>query len=267
MAEALLENITELNPTDVLLRACYDVLNRLDNALASIATDKLRVSIVDSLPESPFNITKVAGTPLTGRNWSNDFAKLQNLDISLSTHRNDLRTDIRWLGSTSMEPTSGKNAVMPSWDTVHWYDSNTYTVTETTYTRKTTCSFRPRSTRYAAYVLQVSVRGYIDTSGETLYVRLRSWYRGVLWEASITSTSEVTTSGQVFYVKPFNWDDPLIIDAYVTGGTGYITYARIDFIPLEGLIFGRYYDSTNDRLDAVKPVAVDSSGRLLCTLH
>ena len=59
MAEALLENITELNPTDVLLRACYDVLNRLDNALASIATDKLRVSIVDSLPAGDNEIGRV----------------------------------------------------------------------------------------------------------------------------------------------------------------------------------------------------------------
>jgi hypothetical protein len=57
----------------------------LTQALASKAGDKLRATIVDALPESPFNITKVAGTALTGRDWSLDFAKLQNLDVALST--------------------------------------------------------------------------------------------------------------------------------------------------------------------------------------
>jgi len=239
------------------------LLDKLEDALASVGADKLRASIVDALPESPFNLSKVAGTPLTGRDWSNDFAKLQNLDIALSAHRDDLRTDIRWLGSTALVPVSGKGAAMPSWDTDHWRDDTTYTVTETSYTEKTRCNFRPRSTRYTAYVLFVYVRGYIDTSGETLYVRLRSWYRGVLWEKTITSTSEVGVGGHAFYVKPFHVDDPLMIEAYVTAGTGYIKSARIDFVPLEGLILGRYYESTDDRLDAVKPVRVDADGYLL----
>jgi len=64
-------------------------LDRLVNALASVATDKLRVSVVDALPESPFNITKVAGTALTGRDWSLDFARLQNIDVALSTRASE----------------------------------------------------------------------------------------------------------------------------------------------------------------------------------
>jgi hypothetical protein len=56
----------------------------LKNALASVGTDKLRVSVVDALSESPLNLTKVAGTALTGRDWSSDFAKLQNLDVTLT---------------------------------------------------------------------------------------------------------------------------------------------------------------------------------------
>jgi len=60
-------------------------LDRLVGALASVATDKLRVSVVDALPESPFNLSKIAGTALTGRDWSLDFAKLQNLDVALSS--------------------------------------------------------------------------------------------------------------------------------------------------------------------------------------
>jgi hypothetical protein len=61
----------------------------LTQALASKAGDKLRATVVDALPESPFNITKVAGTALTGRDWSGDFAKLQNLDVALSTRASE----------------------------------------------------------------------------------------------------------------------------------------------------------------------------------
>jgi hypothetical protein len=66
-------------------RASESTLAAIKAALASVGTDKLRASIVDALPESPFNLSKVAGTALTSRDWSGDFAKLQNLDISLSS--------------------------------------------------------------------------------------------------------------------------------------------------------------------------------------
>jgi hypothetical protein len=61
----------------------------LAGALASKAADKLRASVVDALPESPFNLTKIGGTALTGRDWSGDFAKLQNLDTALSTRASE----------------------------------------------------------------------------------------------------------------------------------------------------------------------------------
>ena len=61
------------------------LLDLLTGALASRATDKLRVSVVDVLPESPFNLAKVGGVALTGRDWSSDFARLQNLDVQVSS--------------------------------------------------------------------------------------------------------------------------------------------------------------------------------------
>jgi len=64
-------------------------LTSIAGALASRATDKLRASVVDALPESPFNITKVAGTALTARDWSSDFAKLQNIDTTLSSRASE----------------------------------------------------------------------------------------------------------------------------------------------------------------------------------
>jgi hypothetical protein len=76
-------------------RASEATLSAIKNALASVGTDKLRTSVVDSLPESPFNITKVGGTAVTGRDWSGDFAKLQNLDIALSAFRDFFRPIIK----------------------------------------------------------------------------------------------------------------------------------------------------------------------------
>ena len=64
-------------------------LSAIKNALASVGTDKLRASVVDALPESPFNLAKVAGTALTGRDWSSDFAKLQNIDVLLSSRASE----------------------------------------------------------------------------------------------------------------------------------------------------------------------------------
>jgi hypothetical protein len=76
-------------------RASESTLSAIKNALASVGTDKIRASVVDSLPESPFNITKVAGTSLTARDWSSDFAKLQNLDVALSVLRDLFRPLIK----------------------------------------------------------------------------------------------------------------------------------------------------------------------------
>jgi len=62
----------------------------LKGVLDSVGTDKIRTSVVDALPESPFNLSKVAGTALTGRDWSSDFAKLQNLDLAITALRDAL---------------------------------------------------------------------------------------------------------------------------------------------------------------------------------
>jgi hypothetical protein len=85
------QDFAKLQNLDVALssRASESTLSAIAGALASRATDKLRVSVVDVLPESPFNLTKVAGATLTARDWSQDFAKLQNLDVALSTRASE----------------------------------------------------------------------------------------------------------------------------------------------------------------------------------
>jgi hypothetical protein len=64
-------------------------LDMLKNALESVGTDRFRV--VGELSVSELNITKVGGVAVTGRDWSQDFAKLQNLDIALSGLRDIFR--------------------------------------------------------------------------------------------------------------------------------------------------------------------------------
>jgi hypothetical protein len=56
-----------------------------------------------SIGESPFNVTKVAGTALTARDWSGDFAKLQNLDTALSNVKTSIdNTNIAKISGTSL---------------------------------------------------------------------------------------------------------------------------------------------------------------------
>ena len=85
------QDLQKLQNLDVPLGDVKSLLDKLEDALSSVGADKLRISVVDSLPESPFNLAKIAGTALTGRDWSNDFAKLQNLDVKLSEHRDALK--------------------------------------------------------------------------------------------------------------------------------------------------------------------------------
>ena len=86
-------------------RASESTLSAIAGALATRATDKLRVSVVDVLPESPFNLAKVGGVALTGRDWSSDFARLQNLDVPLSS----------FVGVSDQEP-PGRGVVLLGFD-------------------------------------------------------------------------------------------------------------------------------------------------------
>jgi len=85
----ILEMLKEFSWTFYNLAESNKLLSDLTGALSSVGADKFRTSVVDVLPESPFNLTKIGGTALTGRDWSSDFAKLQNLDTALSTRASE----------------------------------------------------------------------------------------------------------------------------------------------------------------------------------
>jgi hypothetical protein len=78
-----------------------EILNKLKQFSFDI-NNNLKVVVVSSPPLAigELNLTKISGTLLTARDWSSDFAKLQNIDIALSV----LFALIRW----------GRN-VSPSW--------------------------------------------------------------------------------------------------------------------------------------------------------
>jgi len=184
-----------------------------------------------------------------------------NLDVALSSRASELTSSkVRDMVIGSELGVSGKGAAYPSFDAAHWQDSSTYTVTETSWTEKTRCWFRPRSVPYACYHIFIGIYGYVAASGQTMYVRVRSYYRGVLASFTFTETSTAGNAARVLYVKIPNWDDPIMIEAYVaaSGQTGYITSAWIDFIPLGGLISGYCYDISD-----YKPIRIDSDGYLL----
>jgi len=227
-----------------------DLLDELEDALASVGTDKLRVSVVDTLPESPFNLTKISGTTLTGRDWSSDFTYLPNLNVDLQSVRRTIQ---------SVMPTSGKDAAFPPDDYNHWSDVTVRTVTETSYTEKTRCWVRPRNLPTRSYGLFIYLVGYIDTAGQTLYVRFRSHYRGTLAEFTFTETAYTTKSKRATYLTQIWWDDPIYVEAYVTAGTGYIKDVLISFVKCN-VVEG--WTGTIGEGEQFTPMRVDADGYL-----
>jgi hypothetical protein len=71
---------------------------------AKLASKLLQTTLKDSTGAelSDFvrnlNVAKISGTALTARDWSGDFAKLQNVDILLSAHRDALLSKLDEFG-------------------------------------------------------------------------------------------------------------------------------------------------------------------------
>jgi len=60
------------------------------NLKAAVVEDAVGLAKSSDLSAvQPRNLTQIAGTALTGRDWSGDFAKLQNLDVLLSTRASE----------------------------------------------------------------------------------------------------------------------------------------------------------------------------------
>jgi len=200
-------------PSDFPDSGTQSRLDDLKGALASVATDKLRTSVVDALPESPFNITKVAGTALTGRDWSNDFAKLQNLNKDLlSLYRQLLLFGV---GEDDWHQYGER--------TIH-SDTTEVTVTETSWTEKKRYDFGYRFRAAPYFRLWVYCKFKSDGTN-TLYVRARVLQTGkVIWETSTTSADYVSKGNwfEFYWGRDGVYGPTIVIEAYITGGTGYI---------------------------------------------
>jgi hypothetical protein len=268
-------------------------LSSLKAALSSVGTDKLRVSVVDSLPLSPVNLAQVSGTALTARDWSADFAKLQNIDVALSTRASEstlssfsgkFPSAAALSDSLSNPTTTIVGCANLGWDGTYWrrvavdssarlrvvaesvanppnldisltslrqalyavsryaselydvYDTATVSTTATSWTAVKGYFFYPRlwPKKVYAYYVVAGIRGYIDTSGQTLYLRIRSLRTGATSSTySITSTSDVWVYPSMTVYGVFSEWENIYVDAYVTGGTGYITSVWLYVHPLE----------------------------------
>lgn len=86
-AAALADNLS--NPTTTIIGAA---LLGFDGTywrrIAADTSGRLRVA-VDAITLTNVNLTQVANVALTGRDWSQDFAKLQNLDTTLSSRASE----------------------------------------------------------------------------------------------------------------------------------------------------------------------------------
>jgi len=77
--------------SDISATQPRDVTDRAARVLGQITDGSSPVNPADFGSNThPRNITQVSGVALTGRNWSDDFAKLQNIDIMLSALRDAL---------------------------------------------------------------------------------------------------------------------------------------------------------------------------------
>jgi biopolymer transport protein ExbB/TolQ len=114
-------------------------------------------------------------------------------------------------------------------------DSNTYTVTATSWTQVQCYTFYPRYMpvkSYAFYVI-AGIQGYIDTSGQTLYVRIREIRSDTTAQAFTGSTSNAWMYPSMTVFTPLNEWSGICVDAYVTSGTGYITYVWLYIHPID----------------------------------
>jgi hypothetical protein len=155
-------------------------VDTLKNALESVGLDRLRV--VAEVPLGELNLVKVGGTPLTGRDWSGDFAKLQNLDVTLTT----LATLKRWGRNVSPTWVVGSEVAAPA--------AGTALVSRTVSTGKT------------GYVY-----GFLISSGESNDFRLT-------WTSGGTSRSlriVLASKGTVVLISPVPVNEGLPAD----GGT------------------------------------------------
>jgi len=185
----------------------------------------------------------------------------QTLKIHEQTPWNppNLNVDLRSVRRTihTAPPVSGYGAAWPKDSPWHWIDDTGYTVTETSYTVKTLVAPRLGWLPTRSFILEWGVRARIDTAGETLYVRLRSEWRGVLAEMTFTETSFVDKYTRISVVLQ-GWEhDQLFVEAYVTGGTGYIDWTKIYFVPIKAL---EGWEGTHGEGEHFHPIRVDSDG-------
>ena len=163
---------------------------------------------------------------------------------------------IRGLGAKQASPTSRFVSGYGNQDV--FLDTNTYTVTETSWTNKTSWNFHWGGMGLGATTFWATIKGYVSASGQTLHLRIRDDEGIIYWEGSITDTSETSVTAVFTAVRTTNdwwWD--FYVDAYVgTDETGYITEVKVT-CGVDIPVIRGFTDSHN-----IKPIRVDADGYL-----
>lgn len=230
-------------------------LGDIRGALASVATDKVRASIVDSLP---------SGDNVIGRTKIGDSS---NVALVTPTEALSVIPHLRLIRAYDINTTYNRTYMYGYSYTMDTGDID-LSVTETSYTEKWRLfpSWDFPFWDCTAIAVWPYIRGYIDTSGETMYVRIVGAITGHVYASrSYTSTTNEWKGFGEFWVDPRDLycGSGLRVEAYVTGGTGHITeirfYLRTHVPPT--LLVGHDQDNYRPR-----PVRVTSDGKVVCYL-
>ena len=195
------------------LSAVDSKLGDIRGALASVASDKLRTSIIDSLP--------------SGDNWIGR-VKIGDGTNVLSLQTGGFKTpvlEVMAYHQSIPDYKEGAGASLEALDDVVWKDTTTYTVTETTWTSKTNVTLTFRRLPVDMLLGVIVVKGYVSATGETMYVRIVDAAGNVLDNATITATTETTVWLWFTKHSATHWDR-IYVQAYVgkTSRCVYVIY-------------------------------------------
>jgi hypothetical protein len=168
-------------------------VDMLKNALESVGVDRLRV--VGDLTLSEMNVTRVGGVALTGRDWSQDFAKLQNLDVQLSSIKALLPSSLTSSGNFKIA--IAEDAVGVAKDATLSAIKNALASVGADKVRVTVVDVLPRSPFYLTDSAGAELSGYvknIDIALSAVRDLLRPITKASLFNASVTANTNIFSS-------------------------------------------------------------------------
>ena len=239
-------------PTDY---AKESTLSDLNSKVTKCDTDNVKiVSPLSANNNVNVNIAENTAGIATESTLSDIKSKI---DVAISTRASE-DTLLKNLRSIAVQPATGYNAHLYSTDSgyEHWIDDTDRSFTSTDYTVLTKFHILfPHLSFARTFGLYVSVKVRGDGTN-TVYIRIRSAWRGTLIEFSTTSSNYVHIERRTSYKGMIHWDDLINIEGKVSGGTGYLDFARARLIKVN--VVEGWTGEVGD--DHFHPIKIDSDG-------